>query len=70
MSVYLGRHKKHVTATITAVLATVSDLTTRTENLGQKLYGNKFFFSLFIERFTYENNKLLRYCQTKLKSNA
>jgi hypothetical protein len=45
MSVYLGRDRKNVTATMTATHATVSGLTTRIENLGHKLYMYNFFSS-------------------------
>jgi hypothetical protein len=45
MSVYLGRDRKHATATVTANHTTVSGLTTRIENLGHKLYLNNVFSS-------------------------
>jgi hypothetical protein len=43
MSAYLGRDRKHVIATMTAVHTTVSGLITRTGNLGHKLYVDNFF---------------------------
>jgi hypothetical protein len=39
MSVYLGRDRKYATASMTATHATVTGLTTRTENSGHKLYN-------------------------------
>jgi hypothetical protein len=43
--VYLGKDRKHATATITATHTTVTGLTTRTENLGHKLDMHNFFSS-------------------------
>jgi hypothetical protein len=45
MSVYLGRNKKFAIATMTTTHTAVSGLTTRSENLGHKLYKDNFFSS-------------------------
>jgi hypothetical protein len=42
MSVYLGRDRKRVTATVTATHATVTGLLARIENLGHELYMDNF----------------------------
>jgi hypothetical protein len=45
MSVYLGKDRKHATATMTATHANVSGLTARIKNLGHKLYMDNVFSS-------------------------
>jgi hypothetical protein len=44
MLVYLGRDRKHATATVITVYGTMPRLTTGTENLGPKLHGQFFLF--------------------------
>jgi hypothetical protein len=45
MSVYLGRDRKRATTSMTETHATVTGLTTRTENFGHKIYMDNFFSS-------------------------
>jgi hypothetical protein len=48
MLMYLGRDRKHVTATMTTVHATVSGLTIRIRNFGHELCMDSFFLLIYL----------------------
>jgi hypothetical protein len=62
MSVYLGRDRKHATASMTTTHATVTGLTTRIQNFGHKLYMDNFFSSP--DLFDYLHTKAINFCGT------
>jgi hypothetical protein len=62
MSVYLGRDRICVTATMTGTHVTVSRLTTRIEILGHKLYMDSFFS--FPDLFYSLHRKVINCCGT------
>jgi hypothetical protein len=70
MSVYLGRDKKHATATMIAVNVAVSGLTTGIGNSGHRLTWSIFFLFVMYLMIYIRSHKLLWYCQTKLKTNV
>jgi hypothetical protein len=60
MSAYLGRERRCATASMTASPENVSGLTTRTENLGHKLYIDNFFSSP--DLYNYLHTKAINCC--------
>jgi hypothetical protein len=47
--VYSGKDRKRATDTITGTHATVTALTTKTENVGHKLYMDNFLFTRIVQ---------------------
>jgi hypothetical protein len=62
IAVYWGRDKIHVTATVTAIHAAMTELTVRIENMGHKVFMKNLFLSpdLFGSLLT----ECINYCGT------